>query len=128
MVQTIQTKLLAYTAALDDLSAVVEFLQSPDNHTALETIERGLIERFELSHDMAWRVMHDYAVENDTPVANSDRAATREAFAMQLFDDGYLWMEMIATRAAKPEHYAKLIAERFFPELMKFRNTMKSKI
>jgi nucleotidyltransferase substrate binding protein (TIGR01987 family) len=57
--------------------------------------EKGLIQRFEFTHELAWNVLKDFfAYQGNTGLTGS-RDATREAFRHGLIEDGEEWMEML---------------------------------
>lgn len=60
--------------------------------------EQGLIQAFEFTHELAWKMMKDYFVRQGNPSITGSRDATREAFQMGLIGEGETWMEMIKSR------------------------------
>ena len=52
-----------YRKALAKLTQAVELLSSQINHEEAvdELLQEGLIQRFEYTHELAWKVMKDYA-------------------------------------------------------------------
>lgn len=64
--------------------------------SALE--EQGLIQSFEYTHELAWKVLKDYLEAQGFTEIIGSKNATRLAFKEGLIDDGDVWMEMIAAR------------------------------
>jgi nucleotidyltransferase substrate binding protein (TIGR01987 family) len=72
--------------------------------------QQGLIQAFEFTHELAWNVLKDYfEYQGNTSLAGS-RDATREAFKMNLIEDGEGWMEMIKSRNTASHTYNEAIA------------------
>jgi nucleotidyltransferase substrate binding protein (TIGR01987 family) len=67
--------------------------------------QQGLIQAFEFTHELAWKVMKDYlrSLGNDTVIASRD--STRAAFAAELILDGEVWMDMILGRNLSSHTY-----------------------
>ena len=60
--------------------------------------EQGLIQAFEFTHELAWKVMKDYFIYQGNNSITGSRDATREAFQAGLLKEGETWMEMIKSR------------------------------
>ena len=80
------------TQAVDLLSVQVERDESVD-----ELLQEGLIQRFEYTHELAWKVMKDYAEYQGYTDIRGSRDAIRKALEMNLIDDRR-WMETIEDR------------------------------
>lgn len=100
--------------------------------TLNELEEQGLIQAFEYTHELAWNVLRDYLREQGHTNIYGSRGATREAFKLELIQDGDTWMEMIKDTNRTSHTYnqetAKQIAtnitERFLPLFLSLSNTM----
>ncbi|HXV19953.1 MAG TPA: nucleotidyltransferase substrate binding protein [Desulfuromonadales bacterium] len=97
-----------FQKALQQLSKAVEL----SHQRALSELEKqGLIQAFEFTHELAWRVMKDYfAYQGNTSIMGS-RDATREAFQNNLVTDGEGWMEMIRSRNLTSHAYNQEVAD-----------------
>ena len=85
-----------YLTALARLQSAVQLSQT----RALSDLEeQGLIQAFEFTHELAWKVMKDYLEYQDggLRIAGSRDAASL-AFSRGLVTDGEIWMEMIESR------------------------------
>lgn len=111
-------------------------LESEDlGHIVDELIKEGLIQRFEYTHELAWNVMKDYAIFQGNSTVGGSRDATKEAFKLNLIQDGENWMDMIQSRNKTShtynEHTANEIFEKiirnYFPLFVSFRNVMEEK-
>jgi len=97
-----QQRLQNYLKALARLQFAVELsLERP-----LSDLEQqGLIQAFEFTHQLAWKVMKDYFVYQGNADITGSRDAVREAFAVQLVEDGQGWMDMIKSRIHSSHTY-----------------------
>jgi nucleotidyltransferase substrate binding protein (TIGR01987 family) len=134
-----------YSKAMDKLQESVEYIQSSHLNENTDEVEKlavldemvkeGLIQRFEYTHELAWKVMKDFAEYQGTTNISGSRDAIREALQMNLIQSGEVWMDMMLSRnksshtyneATANEIYSKILSE-YFPELIKFRITMEEK-
>jgi nucleotidyltransferase substrate binding protein (TIGR01987 family) len=80
-----------YQKALNQLR---EFIVQPE----LNKFEKqGLIQCFEYTFELAWKVMKDYLEQEGLPV-NSPRSAIQTAFQTQLVRDGHTWIDALEKR------------------------------
>ncbi|WP_339903200.1 HI0074 family nucleotidyltransferase substrate-binding subunit [uncultured Cyclobacterium sp.] len=91
-----------FEKALNKLSQAVEYIKhnlidenepiddSDTRHVLDEIIKEGIIQRFEYTHELAWKVMKDYATYQGNPNVGGSRDATREAFQLKLVSDSFL--------------------------------------
>lgn len=56
------------------------------------------IQRFEFTYELAWKLIKEYLHYTGIAVANSPRAAFKEAFAVDLIQNGEAWIAMIDDR------------------------------
>jgi nucleotidyltransferase substrate binding protein (TIGR01987 family) len=134
-----------YSKAMDKLQESVEYIQSSHLNEKTDEVEKlavldemvkeGLIQRFEYTHELAWKVMKDFAEYQGATNISGSRDAIREALQMNLIHSGEVWMDMMLSRnktshtyneATANEIYSKILSE-YFPELKKFRITMEEK-
>jgi nucleotidyltransferase substrate binding protein (TIGR01987 family) len=97
-----QQRLANYQRALAQLLKAVTLRQTRE---LSELEQQGLIQAFEYTHELAWKVMKDYlrSLGNDTVIASRD--STRAAFAAELVQDGEAWMDMILGRNLSSHTY-----------------------
>lgn len=130
-----------YLKALNKLSKAVVYINENEiSKGATNVLEgiiiEGLIQRFEYTHELAWNVMKDYAHFQGNPNVAGSRDASREAFQLQLVEDGKVWMDMIASRNKTSHTYNEITAEEIFnkilkeyyPAFMAFKTTMENKL
>ena len=96
--------------------------------------EQGLIQRFEFTQELAWKVIKDYFEYQGNTNITGSRDAAREAFKNGLITDGDGWMEMINSRNMSSHTYnediskeiVKNITERYFDLFVAFKDKMKT--
>ncbi|GAA0434952.1 nucleotidyltransferase substrate binding protein [Lentibacillus halophilus] len=57
----------------------------------------GIIHFFEMTFELAWKVLKDY-LEKEGFIVDSPRQAIKQAFQMGLIDDDHIWMEALEKR------------------------------
>ena len=78
--------------------------------------KQGLIQAFEYTHELAWKVMKDF-FEYQGSTIHGSRDATREAFQNRLIEDGEVWMNMIIARNLTSHAYDQINAEQALAEI-----------
>ena len=82
-----------------------------------ELLQEGLIQRFEYTHELAWKVMKDYAEYQGYTDVRGSRDAIRKALEMNLIDDKR-WMETIEDRNLTVHNYDNEIALEIYDNIM----------
>lgn len=114
-----------YTKAFQSLTEAVD-LSRERELSALE--QQGLIQSFEFTHELAWKVLKDYLEYQGVADVVGSRDASRFAFQNALVQDGEVWMQMIAARNQTSHTYNLKIAQavvesiltQFYPALKQF--------
>lgn len=83
-----------------------------------DIVVEGLIQRFEYSHELAWKVLKDYARYQGNFEIRGSRDAVRYAFAVDLLEDGEVWMDMIASRNLSSHAYDEATALALFANII----------
>jgi len=86
----------------------------------------GLIQFFEMSFELAWKLLKDY-LEGEGFIIKSPKAAIKQAFQSGIIIDGQLWMDALHDRNLTAHTYEestaleveKQIREVYFPILTK---------
>ena len=88
-----------FRKALNRLEQAVKILseQMESNQEVDELLKEGLIQRFEYTHELAWKVMKDYAEYQGYTEIRGSRDAFRKAFEMNIISDKR-WMNSIEDR------------------------------
>ena len=104
-----------YNKALKTLSEAV-LLNEERTLSKLE--KQGLIQAFEYTHELAWKVIQDYFIFQGNTEIRGSRDATREAFKAELILDGDNWMEMIKKRNLTSHTYNEEISEEIYKSII----------
>lgn len=122
-----------YRKALTKLSQAVSIVTGQQN--AQEDVDNlmkeGLIQRFEYTHELAWKVMKDYAEYQGYTEVRGSRDAFRQALQMGIIDDAG-WMESIEDRNLTSHNYDEEVAEevyqaivhKYYPLFLRFEQVM----
>ena len=126
-----EQRLDSYHKALARLAEIV----GASKKRALNEFERdGLVQRFEFTHELSWKLMKAYSEYQGFDGIGGSRDATRKAFEMSLISDGQSWMDMIKSRNETSHNYDGSMADdvvdsiinRFYPLLADFYQKMNS--
>lgn len=118
-----------FLAVLSHLRDAVLQVENPND---LE--KEGTIQRFEFTHELAWKVMKDYLEYEGIRGIVGSRSATREAFNKALLKNGQIWMDMIDSRNRTVHTYKEDILEEeyhaiisyYYPALSQFAEKMRT--
>lgn len=101
-----------YRRALRRLEKGVEIVDHKlDSEKEIDDLlKEGLIQRFEYTHELAWKVMKDYAEYQGYNDIRGSRDAIRKSFEMDLISDKR-WMESIEDRNLTSHNYDDETAE-----------------
>lgn len=99
-------------------------------------IKESIIQRFEFTHELAWKVLKDflYAVGGIQCMGSKD--STKAAFAAGLIEEGGIWMEMINSRNLSSHTYNEetandiflAIVQQYYPALKRMKDNMESRL
>ena len=73
--------------------------------------KEGTIQRFEFTHELAWKVMKDFLKYKGITGLIGSKDATRFAFQNELITEGQIWMDMIESRNETVHTYDHEILE-----------------
>lgn len=104
-----QQRLNNYQKALARLQQAVDL----SRQRPLSDLEQqGLIQGFEYTHELAWKVMKDYLSDQDGGLQlGGSKDATRLAFSQGMIGQGEVWLQMIDSRNAATHVYEQEIAD-----------------
>lgn len=99
-----------------------------------ELLEEGLIQRYEYTHELAWKVMKDYAEYQGITGISGSRDAIRQTLRFGLIDDDN-WMNSIGDRNLTSHQYdedtahsvVRNIIEIYYPLFVKYEKVMLQK-
>ena len=87
--------------------------------TDLEIIKKGIIQSFEVTHELAWKLMQDFlAYEGETELYGS-KSATRLAFNRGMITEGDVWLEMVKSRNLTVHTYDDSLVTLEFEKIVK---------
>ena len=114
-----QQRFSNYRKALIKLNQAVELLSTQIEREEMvdELLQEGLIQRFEYTHELAWKVMKDYAEYQGYTDVRGSRDAIRKALEMGLIDDKH-WMDTIEDRNLTVHNYDNEIATEIYDNIM----------
>lgn len=125
-----------YRRALKQLANAVEIVsEGLYMEPQYNIIREGLIQCFEFTHELAWKVMKDYAEYQGIMEIFGSRDAIRYTLRLGLIDDEQ-WMDTIKDRNVTSHHYDDETAQRivdniinvYFPLFVKYEQSMLEKI
>jgi len=126
-------RFINYRKALLKLSQAVNLIANSFNNDkgVDELLKEGLIQRFEYTHELAWKVMKDYAEYQGYTEIRGSRDAFRQALQMGIIDSTE-WMGSIEDRNLTSHNYDEDVAEEiyetivkvYYPLFVKFERTM----
>jgi nucleotidyltransferase substrate binding protein (TIGR01987 family) len=112
------------------------FLEQSTSIEKLTDIERaGLIQFFEMTFELAWKVIKDFLQEEGFSVS-SPKDAFKQAFQAELIKDGHVWIDALEDRNLTVHTYdektaievEKKIKEKYYPALKELYILFKGKI
>ena len=128
-----QQRFANYRKALVKLTQAVDLLskQTGGETVVDELLQEGLIQRFEYTHELAWKVMKDYAEYQGYTDVRGSRDALRQALQMGIINDA-VWMDSIEDRNLTSHNYDEEVAEevyeaivhKYHPLFIRFEATM----
>jgi nucleotidyltransferase substrate binding protein (TIGR01987 family) len=85
----------------------------------LSSLEKqGLIQAFEFTQEMSWKVLQDYLKHQGIKEVVGSRDAFRLAFQNQLISNGDLWLDTILTRNQTSHLYDESILDEVFEKVV----------
>lgn len=122
-----------YRKALSRLGTAVDIVSEriDDDDEIDDLLKEGLIQRFEYTHELAWKVMKDYAEYQGYTEVRGSRDAFRKGLEIGLIDSRD-WMSSIEDRNLTSHNYDDDTAEEiyeaiinlYYPLFVRFENKM----
>ncbi len=79
-----------------------------------DILKQGLIQSFEFTHELAWKVMQDFAEDQGNVEIRGSKDATRYAAQVNLITNAQEWMNMILSRNESLNSYIPETANNIF--------------
>lgn len=92
-------------------SAVAQLTRFLEKDELNEFEELGLIQCFEFTYELAWKLMKDYLTYQGIAGITGSRDAVRQAFSFGLISEGEIWMKMIDDRIRTVHTYNESLVE-----------------
>lgn len=86
--------------------------------TDLDVIKKGIIQSFEITHELAWKVMQDYLKYQGFTELGGPRNITRMAFQNGLIQEGDSWIAMVSSRNLMVHIYDSAILTDIFQAII----------
>jgi len=91
--------------------ALAQLTKFIDQDKLNELEEQGLIQAFEYTHELAWKLLRAFLKYQDPQeTIYGSKDATRRAFNLDLIKDGDTWMDMIKDRNRTSHTYNRDVA------------------
>ena len=118
--QIFEKSLLLLQGALD--------IETPDIYQ-----KAGLIQFFETTFELSWKLMKDYLEAEGFSDVKSPRAVIKKAFETELIENGHIWMELLQDRNLTAHTYDEekanqvetLIRDKYHPAIQELYNHFK---
>ncbi len=105
-----------FLRAFQTLAEAVELAQTRE----LSKLEQqGLIQSFEVTHELAWNVLRDYLEDKGIVGLIGSKDACRTAFRNGLIEQGEDWMKMIEARNLTSHTYNASVAEAVAADILR---------
>ena len=96
----------------------------------------GIIQFFEMSFELAWKLLKDFLEEQGFQDVKSPRTAIKKAFEVGLIQNGHDWMDLLVDRNLTAHTYDEekatemeaLIEQKYFPIMKALRIHFNQKI
>ncbi|VDG69884.1 nucleotidyltransferase [Clostridium carnis] len=120
-----ELKDIRWKQRFENFNKVYILLEKYSKERNLSELEQaGIIQFFEMTFELAWKVLKDY-LEKDGFIVKSPREAIKQAFQNDLINDGHIWIEALANRNLTNHTYdselankiVQEIVNRYFPEI-----------
>ena len=77
----------------------------------------GIIQFFEMTFELAWKVLKDY-LEAQEYLVKSPRETVKQAFQIGLIDNGHIWMDALSNRNLTTYTYDEELANKMTNEII----------
>lgn len=130
--QTCEQCLELYSKALEDLELYAQRAKKLNTSEA----NRELIINFEITHELALKVMAKFFEKIGKGPFSGSRDATVEAFHAELIDDGKAWLDIVIDRIKynpvyemdTQQDFVERIQKIYIPLLEKFEDNMSKRL
>lgn len=110
-----------FNKALKKLSEAIEYSKEKKEDPSVmknEIIKEGIIQRFEYTHELAWKTMKDYAKFQGIPDVAGSKDASREAYQLGLISEADTWMDMMISRNKTSHTYDESTVQEIYEKII----------
>ena len=97
--------------------AVSRLKEALDENESNPLLYDAVIQRFEFTYELAWKLMKSYLEYQGIVLSNSPRPTFKEAFAQGLILDGDVWIDMIEARNLTVHTYNDQMAKEIYDKI-----------
>ncbi|MDR5586402.1 nucleotidyltransferase substrate binding protein [Clostridium aquiflavi] len=95
-----------------------KLLKKYSNKPITTELERaGIIQFFEMTFELAWKVLKDY-LESEGYMVKSPRETVKQAFQIGLIDNGHIWIDALSNRDLTKHTYDEELADKMTKEIL----------
>ncbi len=95
-----------------------KLLKKYSNKPITTELERaGIIQFFEMTFELAWKVLKDY-LESEGYMVKSSRETVKQAFQIGLIDNGHIWIDALSNRNLTTHTYDEELADKMTKEIL----------
>lgn len=105
-----------YKNALERLKEAIEESKVIDS----STIKDGVIQRFEFTLELSWKVMKYFLNSEGLTEAKAPRSTIRTGFNNEIIEDAKLWIDMIEDRNLTTHTYSQSTSDEIYGKIINF--------
>ena len=105
-----------YKNALKRLKEAIEESKVIDS----STIKDGVIQRFEFTLELSWKVMKYFLNSEGLTEAKAPRSTIRTGFNNEIIQDAKLWIDMIEDRNLTTHTYSQSTSDEIYGKIINF--------
>lgn len=95
-----------------------KLLKKYSNKPITTELERaGIIQFFEMTFELAWKVLKDY-LESEGYMVKSPRETVKQAFQIGVIDNGHIWIDALSNRNLTTYTYDEELADKMTKEIL----------
>ncbi|WP_291941977.1 nucleotidyltransferase substrate binding protein [Cetobacterium sp.] len=85
----------------------------------LSTLKDGVIQRFEFTLELSWKILKTYLVNEGIDCVNTPKSVVREAYKAGIIKNGEIWIEMIDDKNLTSHIYSQSMADDIYLRIIK---------
>ena len=85
----------------------------------LSTLKDGVIQRFEFTLELSWKILKTYLVNEGIDCVNTPKSVVRDAYKAGIIKNGEIWIEMIDDRNLTSHIYSQSMADDIYLRITK---------